>query len=96
MHRYRNARFCLKTVIASQSESQVSQLDHTSKVLRGFLEAREDASAFLEPSDKSLDYIAIPVGILVEGHRTSISVFTSALAREHREKERAFIRPSMG
>ena len=52
-----------------------SHFKHTGEVLGGFLEPREDASAFFQPADQSLDDVSLAIRFLVEHDRSGIPVF---------------------
>jgi hypothetical protein len=60
-------------------ESQVSlnecHFDEAAEVLCGFLETREDATGFFQPSDQALNDVPSSVGLAVEFHRTLVAVF---------------------
>ena len=58
-------------------------LNHSAKVLSGFLESGENASAFFEPTDKLFNDRPSPVGITVESNGSGIRVFI-ALGRDDR------------
>jgi hypothetical protein len=50
------------------------QGDHAAEVLGRLLESREDAAAFLEPADESLDDVTTPVRLSIEVDEASIAV----------------------
>ena len=52
-----------------------SDFEHSGEVLGGFLESREDATAFFQPADQSLDDVPSAVFLLVERDRSGIPVF---------------------
>ena len=52
-----------------------SHFKHTGEVLGGFLEPREDASAFFQPADQSLNDVSLAIRFLVERDRPGIAVF---------------------
>ena len=52
-----------------------SYFEHSGEVLGGFLESREDASAFFQPADQSLDDVSSSVFLLVERDRPGVCIF---------------------
>ena len=52
-----------------------SHFEHTGKVFGSFLEPREDAPAFFQPADQSLDDVSLAIRFLVEHDRSGIPVF---------------------
>jgi hypothetical protein len=48
---------------------------HTGEVFGGFLEPAENASAFFQPADQSLDDVSLAIRFLVEHDRSGIPVF---------------------
>ena len=55
--------------------SDESELDHSGEVFCGFLESREDASAFLEPADETFNDVAATVRLFIERDRAGVSIF---------------------
>jgi hypothetical protein len=49
--------------------------EHAGEVLGGFLKPREDASAFFQPADQSLNNVPLAICVAVERDRSGISVF---------------------
>ena len=49
--------------------------EHAGEVLGGLLESREDASAFFQPADQSLNDVSLAICVAVEHNRPGISVF---------------------
>ena len=49
--------------------------EHAGEVLGGFLEPREDASAFFQPADQSLDDVSLAICFAVERDRSGVPVF---------------------
>ena len=52
-----------------------SHFEHTGEVLGGFLKSREDASAFFQPTDQSLDDVPLAICFPVEHDGPGIPVF---------------------
>ena len=52
-----------------------SHFEHTGEVFGGFLESREDASAFFQPADQSLDDVPLAIYFPVEHDGPGVPVF---------------------
>src|SRR5690606_35210018 len=59
------------------------QLKHSMEVHRQLLESRADATVFLQPADALLDYVPLPVRLLVELHATIPPRCLAVLVRDH-------------
>jgi hypothetical protein len=59
-----------------------SHFEHTGEILGGFLKSREDASAFLEPADQSLNDVALAIRLPIELNRSDIPILVF-LGRNH-------------
>ena len=69
-------RLCPKTpIVCTAGIVDKRHFDHAAEVFGGFLEAREDASAFLEPTDEPLDNVPASIQLLVKLHRPCIRIF---------------------
>jgi hypothetical protein len=60
-----------------------SHFEHTGEVLGGFLKSREDASAFFQPADQSLDDVPLAICLPVKHDRPGVPIFV-VLGRNHR------------
>lgn len=60
-----------------------SHFEHTGEILGGFLKSREDAPAFLEPADQSLDDVSLAIRLPIELNRSGIPILVF-LGRNHR------------
>jgi hypothetical protein len=52
-----------------------SYFEHSGEVFGGFLESREDATAFFQPADQPLDDVSSSVFLLIERDRSGVPVF---------------------
>ena len=52
-----------------------SHFEHTGEVLGGFLKSREDASAFFQPADQSLDDVPLAICFPVKHDRPGVPIF---------------------
>ena len=73
----RKTRLCLKTLIAHKSQVALDEghFDKAAEVLGRLVEARDDASAFLQPADQLLDDAPPPVRVAIELHGPGLGVF---------------------
>ena len=62
-----------------------SHFEHTGEILGGFLKSREDASAFFQPADQSLDDVSLAICFSIERNRTDISVVTFLAGNDRRD-----------
>jgi hypothetical protein len=60
-----------------------SHFEHTGEVLGGFLKSREDASAFFQPANQSLDDVPLAICFSVKYDRPGVPVFV-LLGGNHR------------
>jgi len=60
-----------------------SHFEHPGVVLGGFLESREDTSAFFQPSDQAFDDVSFAIGFLIKGH-TAIVPVVAVFGRDNR------------
>ena len=52
-----------------------SHFEHTGEVLGGFLKPREDASAFFQPADQSLNDVSLAICFTVEHDGAGVPIF---------------------
>ena len=64
-----------------------SYFEHAGEVLGGFLESREDASAFFQPADQSFDDVASSVFFPFEHDRPGVLVFVRLRGNHGRDSQ---------